>query len=101
MLDHILNFPTGKRLHPFLPALVTPLERYGELTLGPAVRKQLLAMSPASIDRYLDAERRRLAVNGRPGTKRNTLLKHPIPVRTWAVGPCDATRLSRDRPRVS
>ncbi len=30
----ILNFPTGKRLQPFLPSLVAQLERHGELILG-------------------------------------------------------------------
>ena len=80
----ILNFPTGKRLQPFLPDLVTRLEHFGELTLDVTVRSQLLAMSAASIDRFLAAERRRLEIKGRSGTKPGTLLKHQIPVRTWA-----------------
>ena len=80
----IPNFPTGKRLQPFLPDLVARLEHHGELALEPAVRGQLLAMSAASIDRFLAAERRRLEVKGRSGTKPGTLLKHQIPVRTWA-----------------
>ena len=54
----ILNFPTGKRLQPFLPDLVARLEHFGELTLDVTVRTQLLAMSAASIDRFLAAERR-------------------------------------------
>lgn len=41
-------------------------------------------MSAASIDRFLAAERRRLRVKSRSGTKPRTLLKHQIPVRTWA-----------------
>ena len=49
----ILNFPTGKRLQPFLPELVARLEHHGELTLDPVAREQLLAMSAASIDRFL------------------------------------------------
>jgi hypothetical protein len=80
----ILNFPTGKRLQPFLPELVARLEHYGELPLDAATRVQLLAMSAASMDRFLAAERRRLEVKGRSGTKPGTLLKHQIPVRTWA-----------------
>lgn len=80
----ILNFPTGKRLQPFLPDLVAQLERHQELTLEPTIRQQLLSMSAASIDRFLAAERRRLEVKGRHGTKPGTLLKHQIPVRTWA-----------------
>ena len=80
----ILNFPTGKRLQPILPDLVARLEHFGELTLDVTVRTQLLAMSAASIDRFLAAERRRLEIKGRTGTKPGTLLKHQIPVRTWA-----------------
>jgi hypothetical protein len=80
----ILNFPTGKRLHPFLPELVERLEAHGEQHLEPTVRDQLVQMSAASIDRFLAAERRRLEVKGRSGTKPGTLLKQPIPVRTWA-----------------
>ena len=80
----ILNFPTGKRLQPFLAELVAQLERHRELTVDPATRGQLLAMSAASIDRCLAPERRRLAIKGRHGTKSGTLLKHQIPVRTWA-----------------
>ena len=80
----ILNFTTGKRLQPFLPDLVAQLERHGDLTLEPTVRGQRLAMSAASIDHFLAAERRRLEVKGRSGTKPGTLLKHQTPVRTWA-----------------
>ncbi len=46
----ILNFPTGKRRHPFLPDLVARLELFGEITLQGAVRAQLLTMSAASIE---------------------------------------------------
>ncbi|AEJ39615.1 hypothetical protein TPY_1425 [Sulfobacillus acidophilus TPY] len=41
-------------------------------------------MSAASIDRFLAAERRRLEVKGRNGTKPGTPLKQQIPVRMWA-----------------
>ena len=80
----MLNFPTGKRLQPFLAELVAQLEHHRELTVDPATRGQLLAMSAASIDRFVAPERRRLAIKGRHGTKPDTLLKHQIPVRTWA-----------------
>ena len=80
----ILNFPTGKRLQPFLPDLAPRLEHGGELTLDASVRAPLLAMSVASINRFLAAERQRLEIKGRSGTKPGTLLKRPIPVRAWA-----------------
>lgn len=42
----MLNFPTGKRLQPFLPHLVAPLERHGEIALEPEARRQLLTKRP-------------------------------------------------------
>ena len=74
----------GKRLAAVLPELIAVLERHGELQLAPATRQKLCAISAASIDRLLAAERRRLNVRGRCGTKPGTLLKHQIPVRTFA-----------------
>jgi hypothetical protein len=46
-----LDGPAGKRLAPFMAEIVQTLERAGELTLEPAVRAKLLAMSAATIDR--------------------------------------------------
>lgn len=43
----------GKRLVPFLPELVSTLERHGHLDLADEVRKQLLTLSPAAADRLL------------------------------------------------
>jgi hypothetical protein len=78
------NFIGSKRLAPFLEELVPSLERHGHLKLSEEVRTQLLSISPATIDRIL----RPLRVNGHPRgintTKSGTLLKHQIPVRTFA-----------------
>jgi hypothetical protein len=71
-------------LAPVLPEMVTVLERYGELQVDSAIRQKLCAISAASIDRLLAAQRRRLNVRGRSGTKPGTLLKHQIPIRTFA-----------------
>ncbi len=49
-----------------------------------ALRGKLLAVSASTIDRMLAPDRARLALKGRPGTKPGTLLKHQIPVRTFA-----------------
>lgn len=43
----------GKRLRPLAPLLVEAMERHGHLQLDPEVRRQLLAMSAATIDRAL------------------------------------------------
>jgi len=80
----IMDCICGKRLAAVLPEMVAVLERHGELELAPATRQKLCAISAASIDRLLAAERRRLNVRGRSGTKPGTLLKHQIPIRTFA-----------------
>lgn len=80
----IMDCICGKRLAAVLPELVAVRERHGELQLAPAKRQKLCAISAASIDRLLAAERRRLNVRGRSGTKPGTLLKHQIPIRTFA-----------------
>jgi hypothetical protein len=80
----IMDCICGKRLAAVLPEIVAVLERHGELQLAPATRQKLGAISAASIDRLLAAERRRLNMRGRSGTKPGTLLKHQIPIRTFA-----------------
>ena len=80
----IMDCICGKRLAAVLPEIVAVLERHGELQLAAATRQKLCAISAASIDRLLAPERRRLNVRGRSGTKPGTLLKHQIPIRTFA-----------------
>lgn len=80
MLDGI----SGKRLAPFMAEMVEVMERSGELHLTEEVREKLLRISAATIDRLLKQERGRLQIRGRSHTKPGTLLKHQIPVRTFA-----------------
>ena len=42
----------GKPLVAAIPDLLAALERHGELQAGPEVRAALLAISPATVDRY-------------------------------------------------
>jgi hypothetical protein len=84
MIWATLNGPSGKRLAPFMAEIVHVLERHGELALSPDVRAKLLRISAATIDRMLAAERVRLRIKGRSGTKPGTLLKRQIPIRTFA-----------------
>jgi hypothetical protein len=74
----------GKRLAPYLPEIVPVLEAWGELHLTEEARERLLSVSSATIDRLLAGERRRLQLRGRSGTKPGSLLRHQIPVRTFA-----------------
>ena len=73
----------SKRLHPFLPEIVTVLERHDELQLSSETKALLLQMSRSTIDRCLQParfEQRR----GLSTTKPGSLLKKAIPVRTYA-----------------
>lgn len=80
----VLDFPAGKRLAPFLPEIVPILIRLGELHISKEVLHNLMSISPATIDRLLAPERKKLALKGRTGTKPGTLLKHSIPIKTFA-----------------
>ena len=62
------------------------LEAHGELVLGSnewteQVRKEILSMSAATVDRYLKAERDRLALKGISTTRPGVLLRNSITVR--------------------
>jgi hypothetical protein len=74
----------GKRLAPFLPEILHKLESCGELQLDPQVREKLLAISASTIDRLLGPSRKELHWKGKTHTKPGSLLKHQIPVRTFA-----------------
>ncbi len=73
----------AKRLVPFLPELVSVLERHGHLTLPDPVRAQLLALSPATADRILRPYRERDAPHGMTTTRRGLLIKQQVSVRTF------------------
>jgi hypothetical protein len=78
------NYVCAKRLVPFLPELVASLERHGHLTLSTEVRIQLLTLSAATADRLLRPVRQRTRPRGIGTTKAGTLLKHTVPIRTFA-----------------
>lgn len=80
----LLDYLCGKRLAPMLPPVIEHLELHAELTLTPDVRAKLLAISAATIDRLLAPVRRKMQIKGRCHTKPGTLLKHQIPIRTFA-----------------
>lgn len=73
----------GKHLAPFLGELVPALEREGALCLTPDVRRALLSMSAATIDRRLASLRAQAKPKGLPTTKPGSLLKSQVPVRTY------------------
>lgn len=76
----------GKYLAASMRIQLDGLERHGELTLGagrygPEVRGELLAMSAATIDRYLKTARAKDQISGVSTTKPSPLLRNSIHVR--------------------
>jgi len=80
----LLDYLCGKRLVAALPETLEALERHGEIQLSEEVRGKLLRMSAATMDRLLAGEKKKFRLQGRSGTKPGTLLRHQIPVRTFA-----------------
>jgi hypothetical protein len=78
------NFLCGKRLKPFLPELVKSLKRHKEIKLSKDDEALILTASAATIDRLLAPARKEIRIKGRATTKPGTLLKHQIPIRTFA-----------------
>lgn len=81
-----MGMPSGKYMAAVMLIRLDALEAHGELAFGssgynPTVRTTLLAMSAATIDRYLKAERDRLRLKGIPTTKPGALLRNSITVR--------------------
>ena len=72
----------AKRLVPFLKELVVVLERHKEIELQGGTRKRLLSISPATADRLLASERRRLNWRGKTTTKPAQILRRQVEVRT-------------------
>jgi len=80
----VLDYICGKRLQPALPELLEVLERHNELHCDRVTKEKLLRISAATIDRLLRSERRKYELRGQARTKPGTLLKHQIPIRTFA-----------------
>ena len=79
-----LDFMCGKRLKPVLTQTVSVMEKWGEMNVSAETRRKLDRISAATIDRLLRAERKRLELKSRSGTKPGTLLKHQVQIRTFA-----------------
>ena len=78
-LWRIMCMPCGKYLVADLPGWIRSLETHGERVLGQdgwteEVRKELLSMSAATVDRYLKAERDRLRLKGISTTDRKSVV---------------------------
>lgn len=76
----------SKRLKAALSLWLPFYEKHYE-RIAPKVRKNLKAISPATVDRLLASARAHIAGRGRAGTRPGTLIRTQIPIRTqhWDV----------------
>jgi len=79
------GYPWSVRLKALLPLWLPRARKHWALT--PALERQLLSISPATIDRRLKIKKHQLKKNLYGRTKPGTLLKHHIPIKTdhWDV----------------
>lgn len=77
------NFSCGKILTEAIPGLLESMIRFNEIKVTRQQKRLLLQISPATCDRLLKADRKKLEIKGRSGTKPGTLLKSQIPVRIF------------------
>lgn len=74
----------GQRLQPFIPELLEVLEKKKEIKVNKIVRRKLLSVGSATIDRMLSAVKRQYKLKGRATTKPGTLLRSTIPIRMFS-----------------
>ena len=81
---YIMDCICGKHLAPMRKTIIPILEKHHEIQLDEETRTKLLNISSATIDRLLKPERKKHTHKGLSHTKPGTLLKHQIPIRTFA-----------------
>jgi hypothetical protein len=83
ILSDLFDGICSRRLRGAMDIELPRLYEAGSLQIGSKCYQKLMRISPATIDRLL-AGRRSQIVKSRGFTKPGTLLKHHIPIRTWA-----------------
>lgn len=76
------NLICSKRLKPIIPLWMPFYEKTYCVRISEPIREKLLRISPATIDRLLSKERKRLGRLGLSTTKPGSLLKKKIPIKT-------------------
>jgi len=80
----LFGFMCGKRLVPAIRVNLVVLEKFHELKgLSAQTRELLLRLSPATVDRLLASERKKLRLKGRSHTRPGSLRRSLIPIRTF------------------
>ena len=80
----VSNYCCPERLHPFIPELLKVLEEKGEIKINAKQKKLLLKVSRPTVGRLLSLARKQIFSKGKSTTKPGSLLKHQIPIRTFA-----------------
>ncbi len=83
LLSDLFDGICSKRLRAAMDVELPRLYFRGEISISPGCYDNMMKISPATIDRLLKGRRPQL-VKSRGHTKPGTLLKHQIPIRTWA-----------------
>lgn len=78
------NYACGVRLAPMIPVYLSALKRHEGWLVSRQEKQLLLRVSASTVDRLLKHERRKLNLKSRSRTKPGSLLKHQIPIRTFA-----------------
>ena len=76
------NLICSKRLKPIIPLWLSFYEQSYCIKISEPIRDKLLKISPATIDRLLSKERKRLGKLGLSTTKPGSLIKKHIPIKT-------------------
>ena len=76
--------PCSRRLQPYMAEMVEVMVRRGRMALSAEVTRQLLQMSPSTIDRLLRRYRSQGRRHGFSTTRPGSLLKREIPIRTFS-----------------
>lgn len=93
----LFDYLCGKRLVPLLRELIDLLCSSGSFPCSPETHARLASVSPATVDRLLVKERKKLSVHGSSITRPGNLLKTQIPLRTFADWDDAVLRLRRGR----
>lgn len=80
----VSNMICGKRLKAILPTILSSLKTHKEISITENEEALLLKMSASTMDRLLTNAKKDPLVKGKSSTKPGTLLKHQIPIRTFA-----------------
>jgi len=80
----LLDWINARRIQPQIGVAIDSLVSAGELHTAPEQKRKLVKIGHATIDRLLKTYRKRPVGKGKSYTKPGTLLKHQIPVRTFA-----------------